>query len=193
MSDNSTPQVTRRQFLGAAASIGALVGGVRLPIGAIFAPSFVNCDARFLRQLAGILSEKPDLSVTLFLTVGELGTSDLLTSRQVEVGFRPSSPQITLDYAQWIAHQQKPLFATAEQGALWPKLASLCAAEEILLASWDGLSEEFEVGNQTPLFDGATIDLAKLFLPITKSQFLAGKSLQKIMPLHALAQNITAV
>lgn len=189
MTDSSIPQLTRRQFLGAAASVGVWSSvGTRLPVGATFAPAFFNCDVQFFSQVGKLLLEKPNLRLTLFLTVDELQWSQGFSSRQVEIGFRPNSPHISLDYAKWKFLHQKPLFVTAEQGALWPKLATLCAEEEILLASWDGVSEQFIAGNQTPLFDGSRVDLKQLFDGIDRTGFLVRGwrgSAEKITPLQA--------
>ncbi len=190
MTASSSTQLTRRQFLGAAASVGAWASvGVRLPVGVVFAPSFFNCDPQFFAQLVTLLSEKPSLRVTLFLTVDELRASQINTNRQIAIGFRPDHAEVHSDYAKWVELHKKPLLASAEQGALWPKLATLCAREEILLASWDGFSEQLTVENQTPLFDGATVNLAQLFAGIEKSGFLAEKqfagSAEKLTPLHA--------
>jgi hypothetical protein len=188
MIDRSTLKLTRRQFLGAAASVGAWSTlGSRLPVGAVFAPAFFNCNEPFFAQLTTLLARKRDLRVTLFLTVAELPNLAFLTNSQIDIGFRPNSPTVHLDYAQWRGYRQKPLVATVEQGAQWSKLATLCARESILLASWDYVSRGFSAENFTPLFDGSAVDLAELFVDVNRSVFLLGNISQRITPLHALA------
>ena len=177
----TSPQLTRRQFLGAAASVGVLSGiGRTLPQFGRFAPSFFNCNARFLNNLAAILAEKPALRVTLFLTVDEVAHWRG-NSRQVEIGYRPSQANVAQDYTTWRRHYAKPMLASAEQGALWPKLATLCARKGILLASWDGFVNDGE----TPLLNGDSADLDAIFSVVNRSDFLTSYLTRLITPLHA--------
>lgn len=184
MQNLSSTQISRRQFIGAGAGAAAWVGiGARLPLGgATVAPSFFNCDAQFFHRLATF--DHP-LRATLFLTNAELRHLEAVSLSGVEIEYRPATPNVNADYAKWVRRRGKPTFAFVEQGALWAKLARLCAWEGIVLLEWERVSGGFSADSQTPLFNAATVDLATLCADAPRTASLTRHATRCLVPLVA--------